>query len=51
MADRQPAFKGMSLFTECGERKYLSQAERARFHDALAVLEDPGERSFCETIF
>ena len=51
MADRQPTFKGMSLFTECGERKYLSQIERARFYDALAVLADPVERSFCETIF
>lgn len=51
MADRQPAFKGMSLFTAHGERKYLSPAERARFYDALPVLEDPRERTFCETIY
>lgn len=51
MADKQPAFKGMSLFTACGERKYLSPSERARFYEALTVLEDPSARTFCETIY
>lgn len=51
MADKQPAFKGMSLFTACGERKYLSPRERARFYDALPVLEDSCDQTFCETIY
>ena len=51
MADKQSAFKGMSLFTAHGERKYLSPTERIRFYNALPVLEDPRDRSFCETIY
>ncbi|MEO0679367.1 MAG: tyrosine-type recombinase/integrase [Pseudomonadota bacterium] len=44
-------FKGMSLFTEAGARKYLSQAERARFLAALEVLATPQDRSYCEMVF
>lgn len=42
---------GMTLFTQLGERKYLSGKERARFLKALAVLTDPKDRTFCECIF
>jgi integrase len=41
----------MSLFTEVGERKYLSGTERQRFYDALCALSDPVERTFCEMIY
>lgn len=43
--------KGMSLFDATGERKYLSAGERTRFYDALDGLDDPKERSFCETLY
>ena len=50
--DRGPgAYKGMSLFTKVGERKYLSPDERQRFYDALPVLADPKARTFCEMLF
>lgn len=45
------AFKGMSLFTYAGERKYLTDCERKRFIRALAVLDCPHHRTFCETIY
>ena len=45
------AFRGMTLFTDVGERKYLTSAERQTFYDRLAVLDDPKDRSFCEMIF
>jgi len=41
----------MSLFTGQGERKYLNAAERKRFYNAIPVLKDQSERSFCETIY
>ncbi|MEM1009623.1 MAG: tyrosine-type recombinase/integrase, partial [Myxococcota bacterium] len=41
----------MSLFSELGERKYLNQKERKRFYKALSILDNPSERTFCETIF
>lgn len=44
-------FKGMSLYTYAGERKYLSGSERARFLDAIAILDDPKQQTFCELIF
>lgn len=44
-------FKGMSLFTLAGERKYLSPSERSRFYGALSVLEHPTHKTFCETIY
>lgn len=44
-------FKGMTLFTYAGERKYLSGAERARFLDAISTLDDPKQQTFCELIF
>lgn len=44
-------FKGMSLYTYAGERKYLSRSERARFLDAIATLSDPKHQTFCELIF
>ncbi len=39
-----------SLFTEQGERKYLSEAERARFYEALDTL-DEVSRNFCELLY
>lgn len=44
-------YKGMTLFTQAGERKYLSAAERTRFLAALPVLECPRERTFCEMLY
>ena len=44
-------FKGMSLHTYAGERKYLSSAERLRFLEALSTIEAPKHRSFCEMIY
>lgn len=41
----------MSLFSDLGERKYLNQRERKRFYKALSILDNPSERTFCETIF
>jgi len=41
----------MSLFTQCGERKYLNEIERSRFIEALPILNNPHEQSFCEMIF
>lgn len=40
-----------SLFTELGERKYLSESERRRFLDALSVLDDLHHQTFCEMVF
>lgn len=44
-------FKGMSLFTYAGERKYLSRSERARFLDAISILDNLKHQTFCELIF
>ena len=41
----------LSLYSEIGERKYISQAERKRFLKSLPVLKNPSYRSFCEMIF
>jgi integrase/recombinase XerD len=43
--------RGMTLFTGCGERKYLCGSERQRFYEALAVLDRPQDRTFCEMIY
>lgn len=43
--------ESMTLFTGAGERKYLNAAERKRFYEALPAIEEPGERTFCETLF
>lgn len=51
MAHGQPTYKGMTLFTQAGERKYLSEKERKRFLAALAVLQDPKAQTFCETLY
>jgi len=51
MGDASANFKGMSLFSQMGERKYLSASERKRFYECLSVILDPAERSFCEMIF
>ena len=51
MAQGQPTYKGMTLFTQGGERKYLSAGERERFLAALHVLGRPEERTFCETLY
>ncbi|MBR9826676.1 MAG: site-specific integrase [Alphaproteobacteria bacterium] len=45
------AYRGMTLFTDVGERKYLNSAERQTFYDCLGILDDPKDRSFCEMIF
>lgn len=44
-------YKGMTLFTHAGERKYLSAGERERFLATLPVLERPEERTFCEVLY
>lgn len=44
-------FKALSLFTDQGERKYLSSVERERFLNAINTLPNPFERSFCEMLF
>lgn len=41
----------MSLYTGQGERKYLDQAERARFLKAAGTLECIWQRLFCEVIY
>ena len=41
----------MSLFSLQGERKYLNLAECKRFLKAVAVLKEPSEQTFCETIY
>lgn len=51
MAKAAPNFKGMSLFTDGGERKYLSESERAQFINALPVLPDPRDQSFCSMLY
>lgn len=51
MSYSSPSFKGMSLFTHKGERKYLTSLERERFLKALPILTNLKERSFCEMIF
>lgn len=51
MTQHSDDFKGMTLFTHAGERKYLNQVERARFLAALPALQNPCEQSFCEIIF
>ena len=51
MAHGQPTYKGMTLFTQAGERKYLSEQERVRFLAALPILRDPEAQTFCETLY
>lgn len=50
MPRRPKSEPSLSLFTRGGARKYLSAAERARFHAALECLE-PESRTFCEMIY
>ena len=40
-----------SPFSTQGERKYLNERERKRFYNALPVLMEASERTFCEAIF
>ena len=40
-----------SLYSYCGERKYLNADERKRFLAALPVLENEADRLFCELIY
>lgn len=51
MTSSDPFFKGMSLYSIAGERKYLTSAERKRFYKALPILTCPKERSFVEMIY
>lgn len=51
MSDSTAAHDGMTLFTGSGERKYLNAAERKRYFEALPVINEPCERTFCETLF
>ena len=51
MAQGTTTHQGMTLFTQAGERKYLTGAERKRFYDALAVLDDPADRTFVELLY
>ena len=50
MTNGPVTYKGMTLFTTAGERKYLSATERERFLAALNVLQRPEERTFCEML-
>lgn len=51
MAYEQPGYKGMTLYTPDGVRKYLSSGERKRFLRALDALGTPEERTFCEMLY
>ena len=51
MSDPTAIHAGMSLFTDAGERKYLNAAERRRFYEALSIITEPCERTFCEALF
>lgn len=51
MAQDRSSFKGMSLYSSGGERKYLSSAEREWFFGALDVLMSPADRTYCEMIY
>ncbi len=51
MPGKSSDFEAMSLFTRFGERKYLSRSECQRFYDALGVIEDDAERTFCEAVY
>jgi len=51
MAQNRPSFRRLSLFTHTGERKYLNGTERVRFLDALPVLSNPKDRTFCEMLY
>ncbi|MEM1102771.1 MAG: site-specific integrase [Pseudomonadota bacterium] len=50
MTRHHAQFDTMSLYTRQGERKYLTSAERKKFLDALHVIYEPTERTFCEMI-
>ena len=51
MPGRYASQSAMTLFTGEGERKYLNASERKRFYMALSAIEEPSERTFCETLF
>ena len=51
MTRETQTYRGMTLFTDIGERKYLTSAERQTFYGCLGILDDPKDRSFCEMIF
>ena len=44
-------YSEMSLYTLWGERKYISPPERDAYYQALDVLVDPKDRTFCELIY
>jgi integrase len=46
----EQSYKGMSLFTQAGGRKYLSTMERERFLTVLEGLDSPLDRTFCEML-
>lgn len=50
MTNGYEADKSLNLFTENGERKYLSEPERQRFYAALSTV-DEISRTFCEMIY
>ena len=51
MSKPKSPYSSMSLYSQLGERKYLTSSERERFYAALPVIENPAERSFCEMIY
>ena len=51
MSYHGPASQGLSLYSGVGERKYLCASERKAFFAALDTLDDPTDRSYCETIY
>ncbi|MEJ8472872.1 tyrosine-type recombinase/integrase [Roseibium algae] len=50
MSKTPSPFQGMSLYSQLGERKYLTSSERKKFLAALCVIKNPAERTFCEMI-
>lgn len=51
MSKTKSPYSGMSLYSQLGERKYLTSSERERFYTALPIIKNPAERSFCEMIY
>jgi len=51
MAQNSPHHTGLTLYTQTGERKYLSSIERSRFFNSIGNLCNPFDRTFCEMLF
>ncbi len=51
MAENNHPYPGLTLYSDIGERKYLNFEERKRFLDAIDVLGDEKDKTFCEMVF